>query len=119
MLIIWWSSISLLTFVLGAIPTKLPGCPAYLSRSDVHTRVSPQSKRSKMECRDLEKAIAESIKSSSAYDSAVSFAASAEAFTEVSVPEGWIMAKGEKNLCFFLFGRVIRNSSCKNKSLCV
>lgn len=101
MLLIRWHSNYLLPFLLGAIPTKLPGCPAYLSRSDVQTRVSPQSKRSKVECRDLEKAIAESIETCSAYNSAVSFATLAEAFTKVSAPKGWIKAKGERNLCFF------------------
>lgn len=62
----------------------MPGGPSYMSQDDIPIRVSPESKRLEMACRDVERAITESIRTSTLYNESISFSNLVEAYDKLA-----------------------------------
>lgn len=87
----------------GAIPCKLPGCPQYLSKDESVHREDPATRRLKNENKTLQKAIAESLVTSSAYAEENSLATLDEVYLKCAKKEfgDWILIKTiKKNISF-------------------
>lgn len=55
----------------GAVQSELPGCPQYLSKPETLYRESPEEKRQRMECAQVEKA--ESLSTEEVHNQKISF----------------------------------------------
>ncbi|KAK9680526.1 hypothetical protein QE152_g39035 [Popillia japonica] len=92
--------------VRNAVPSKLPGCPSYLSKPETSHRECPTAKRQRIECQNIQKVLAESIEMSEAYVTAKSFSTLDEAYKKILDVElndkCWVPAKGVHNICIFI-----------------
>lgn len=96
----------------------MPGCPSYMSEDDippsVPLRVSPESKRLEMACRDVERAISESWRTSTLYTKSISLSNLVEAFDKLAeLDSGLVKTRGKQNICFFFINESQQDLSPK------
>lgn len=89
----------------GAVPSILPNCPQYLSSSVPVPRVSADERRERLENRDIEAAISESLQTQAQYEQErcfVDFNEFLQCLEVVQLPNSWTVIKSDTAVSFIL-----------------
>ncbi|XP_049774861.1 uncharacterized protein LOC126162407 [Schistocerca cancellata] len=87
------------------VPSKLPGCPTYLSSKQAPAREDPESRHEHLENQALDKVIEQSVKSHTKMVEKISFARLEEFKSKLSDCEkhsDWVTVTKANNLCLVL-----------------
>lgn len=84
------------------MPSKLPGCPEYLSKGETSSRLAPEQNKEHKEYESLRKVLAESLETASAYENEQAISSIEDLYLKFKdkVPKAWNMVRTKNYVRF-------------------